>query len=225
MGFAGKSIGPAFPSNRVAFAAQDPKSSVQTFLLAAHRVTIAAMEAHGQRDQRLGDLARDAQRGDQEALERLCIELQGLVRGFFWNKFQDKTLVEELSQETYVRMLKNFRHLRDPLKVRGFVTKVAYHVSQDHLRQKYRRREESLEPLLEKGARVEPVAPDGERTVQSLALENALSELPEKSRQILLLKVEGRKYEEIADSLGISVSGVKMQVKRSLERLRESVFL
>ena len=54
------------------------------------------MEDGNDRDRRLGELADAAQRGDGDALGRLCTELQRLVRGFFWNKFQSQELVDEL---------------------------------------------------------------------------------------------------------------------------------
>ena len=195
-----------------------------TFVTASRRSTIAAVEIN--RDQQLRELADAAHGGDGEALERLCTELQRFVRGFFWNKFQDAELVDELTQETYLRMLKNFQHLRDTSRVRAFVAKVAFHVSQDHLRRKYRSREESLEPLLERGADpVDPTTSGQARVVNSAALESALAELPEKAQQILILRTEGLKYDEISERTGLSVSGVKMQVKRSMEKLRGSVFL
>ena len=179
-----------------------------------------------ERDQVLAELAAAARSGDKDALESLCKELQSCVRGFFWNKFQDDELVDELTQETYLRMLKSFGNLRDPSRVRAFVTKVAFHVSQDHLRRKYRVREESLDALLESGSkRIQGYAPDADRVLNQVDLEKALSELSYKARQILLLKVDGFKYEEISSQLGLSVSGVKMQVKRSLERIRGTVFV
>ncbi len=54
-------------------------------------------------------------------------------------------------------------------------------------------------------------------------LTEALNKLSEKSREIILLKSQGYDYEEISEQMGLSVSGVKMQVKRTLEQLRFSL--
>ena len=54
-------------------------------------------------------------------------------------------------------------------------------------------------------------------------LERALAELPDKARQIILLRAEGHKYEEISAQVGLTVSGVKMQVKRNLEKLKTAL--
>ena len=56
-------------------------------------------------------------------------------------------------------------------------------------------------------------------------MQKALAQLPEKSRHILTMKSNGYSYEEIAAETELSVSGVKMQVKRSIEQLKFSVFI
>ena len=48
--------------------------------------------------------------------------------------------------------------------------------------------------------------------------------IPEKTRKILLLKAEGYKYEEIAEKMNLTLSGVKMQIKRSIEKLQIQLF-
>ena len=53
----------------------------------------------------------------------------------------------------------------------------------------------------------------------------ALKNLPEKSQLILKLQSEGYKYSEIAKMLGLSESAVKMQVKRSVEKLQFTLLM
>lgn len=164
----------------------------------------------------LAGLLVRAQSGDADALERLCSELDGYMRGFFARKFDDPGTVDDLVQETHLRFLKSIAAVREPARLRGFVAKVAVHVMQDHLRARYRRREEALS---EGSALVaEDDAPDS--AVEQADLERAMARLSEKSRHVLALKSEGFKYEEIAEQLELSVSAVKMQVKRSVEQLR-----
>ena len=43
------------------------------------------------------------------------------------------------------------------------------------------------------------------------------------SRRILLMRADGYKYEEISAKTDLSVSGVKMQVKRNLAKLRSAL--
>jgi len=169
----------------------------------------------------LAKLLRKAQKGDKDSLQKLCIEIDIIMRNYFQMKFHDSSLIDDLSQETQLRMLKNLSSIKEPMKIKNFVLKVSFHVVQDFFRQKYRKQEEEL---IEETHSSEQIR-TSELIVNKLDLERAMSNLPEKTQQILKLKADGFKYEEISEAVNISVSGVKMQVKRGLERLKKSLFL
>ncbi|MFQ5751357.1 MAG: RNA polymerase sigma factor [bacterium] len=174
----------------------------------------------------LAHLLRKAQAGDRASLQLLCIELERYLRGFFWQRFQDNAIVDDLCQESYIRLLKNLEQIRDKMKLKSFVAKVALHVIQDHLRQKYRQKEEELEGYSKEEKQSEGTKLDiidgsfDDCILSKVDLEAALNQLPEKSRNIIIMKSQGYNYEEISAEMGLTVSGVKMQVKRSMEQLR-----
>ena len=130
----------------------------------------------------------------------------------------NKHVVDELCQETFLRFLKNLRNVRERMSLRGFIVKIAIHVTQDYFRKKYRRPEEELI-----GDRVSPAADPAEAVLRRVDLQKALEGLPEKSRRILLMRADGYKYEEISAETKMSVSSVKMQVKRNLAKLRSAL--
>jgi RNA polymerase sigma-70 factor (ECF subfamily) len=180
--------------------------------------------------EKLAQLLQNAQQGDRSSLQELCKELEKYIRGYFRQKFRNDDIVNDLAQETYIRLLGNLATVQEPMKLRSFVVKVAIHVTQDYFRQKYRRKEESIENSLATTSYQESDLPEeiehagsSDRILSRLDLENALSQLPEKSRQIVLMSADGYKYEEIAAELELSVSGVKMQIKRSMEKLRATL--
>ena len=182
------------------------------------------------RQKTLSQLLPKAQRGDKAALNLLCQELDGYIRGFFRQKFRDSSTVDDLCQETHLRLLRSLPTVREPTKLRGFVVKVAVHVTQDYFRAKYRRREDPLDDNLATDSSIQSGAPAGRASLggstpilEQVDLETALSLLPEKGRRIILMKAEGYKYEEIASETGLTVSGVKMQVKRCIELLRSAL--
>jgi RNA polymerase sigma-70 factor (ECF subfamily) len=52
-------------------------------------------------------------------------------------------------------------------------------------------------------------------------LQDAINKLPERCRQIFIMsRIEGKKYQEIADELGISVNTVENQMSIALRKLR-----
>ncbi len=176
----------------------------------------------------LKQLFQQARGGDAAALQALCLELQASVREVFQRKFQDRAVIDDLCQETFVRFLGNIDHVKEAGKLRGFACKVAFHVLQDHFREKYRSTEESL-PTEYAGSEQVPGQTSGpaaadtsesDRLIGELDLEEAMRQLSPKSREIMILKSQGFNYDEIAAQVDLSVSGVKMQVKRSLEYLR-----
>jgi DNA-directed RNA polymerase specialized sigma24 family protein len=63
-------------------------------------------------------------------------------------------------------------------------------------------------------------AGDSRKNAVSSSLGREVNQIPERSRKILMMKTQGYKYEEISAEMGLTVSGVKMQIKRSIEQLR-----
>jgi len=172
----------------------------------------------------LSQLLEKAQAGDSTALHLLCKELEGHIRGYFSQKFQNKAIVDDLCQETYLRLLNNLLLIRKKMKLKSFVVKVALHVAQDYLRKKYRNIEVHKNNSKEMIKEVVRDNQNDTRILNGLDLENALNQLPEKSRNILMMKTQGYNYEEISAEMGLSESGVKMQVKRGLEQLRNFLY-
>ncbi len=166
------------------------------------------------------------QKGDQKALELLCRSLEEIMRGYFKAKFFDKAVVDDLCQETYIRLLRTLPTIQEPMKLKNFVLKVSFHVMQTHFRKKYSGVEEvsgrDIDGDSTRESFVDHIHSHApmDNLPQRMDMQQALGELPEKTREILLLKADGYKYEEIAETLGISVSGVKMQVKRGMEKLK-----
>ena len=167
--------------------------------------------------QRLAELLGKATRGDKAALNALCGELEPPLQRYFGRRFNNPDIVSELCQETFIRFLKNLPNVRESMSLRGFAIKIAIHVTQDYFRKKYRHPEDV--ELEERATEENPA----DSILQRIDLQNALNALPEQSRRILLMRADGYKYEEISERLDLSVSGVKMQVKRNLERLRSAL--
>ena len=163
--------------------------------------------------------------------------LIGLARGFLYAGAQNLLVsLWEVNDLSTARLMTDFYIFfnegggkEESLRAAklAMIEKDPIHITQDHLRKKYRQREESLEASYqsEEGQatrlKAEPIDVE---ILNKLDLEAALKQLPEKSRLILQLKSHGYKYKEIAEQVGISDSGIKIQVKRSIEQLRKILF-
>lgn len=178
----------------------------------------------------LSDLLKSAQKGDKTSLDLLCRELETHMRGFFKKKFENQAVVDDLAQEAYLRLLHSLDKIREPEKLRGFVTKIVVHVSNDYLREKYRNKEEEFERYIDsadeqfkKHDKTTEAYDSTEKILDNIDINRALDLVSEKSRSILLLKIDGYKYDEIAEMVGLSVSGVKMQVQRAVIQLKNNL--
>lgn len=179
----------------------------------------------------LAALFRKSQAGDRRALQQLCSEIEGILRPYFRSRFRNQALVNDLCQESYLRLLNNFNKVDEPLKLKAFVLKIAFHVMQDHFRKKYQRAEEefveaptSREEFGRFRQQVESTDSPDDSPIEKMDLEMSLNSLPGKTRTILALRNDGYKFEEIAENLDLSVSAVKMQYKRGMEKLKILLF-
>lgn len=162
----------------------------------------------------LAHLVRRAQQGDREAESRLLSALEPVVRAFFLKRVGRHADLDDLVQNTLLRVFRGVQEIQDGARVRGFALKAALFELQDLFRGRYGAREATLSPdTPEQG-----VIPREEGL--GIDIERALDQLGGKARTIVELKVLGYKYEEIAAQVGTTEAAVKMQVKRALERLR-----
>lgn len=151
---------------------------------------------------------------EQELIEFFNDRNPHLLRYLSWQVNCPHT-AEELAQETYVRFLKQSspRGISD---LNAFLFTIAANLARDHLRSRQRAREHlPLEDDL-----VDP-GPSTEELVESQCLERALlealSNLPEKTREVLLLyRVDGLRYRDIAERLGISERTVEYHLRQAL---------
>lgn len=168
----------------------------------------------------LADLLMRCRDGDNKSKEILCKKIEKILRAYFYNKFGDSGIIDDLCQDVQLKLLKNISSIKDPTKLRQFVTKVAMHVSSDHLRNRYRGKENTKE--LDNAAQnihTETVL------INHINLMNGLSQVGIKTRRALLMWADGYNMKEISERSGASVSAVKMQIKRGLENLRVKFYL
>lgn len=131
---------------------------------------------------------------------------------------RDVETAEEVVQDTFVAMHGRWRRLREPDKALAYLRQCVVNRSRSVLRHRgVRARRVPAPPLKGPGSDAEVMA--GERRTQVL---DALRELPERQREVLVLRYYLDLSEaEIAETLGISRGAVKSHASRGAARLRE----
>ena len=140
----------------------------------------------------------------------------------------------DLSQEVWIRVYRNIKRLQEPVKFRGWLSRIATNLFYDELRKRKRNSQPlSLDAprMLEDGELDWEIAADAPGPAEELAtqefyeqLRQAIADLPEVFRTTIVLReIEGMAYEEIAEITGVSLGTVKSRIARARQRLQEQL--
>ncbi len=170
----------------------------------------------------LSVLVQLAQTGNAEALERLCCELRKQIEYPLKSTFKDPEVVKDLAQETYLRLLKGFQSVKEPVKIRHFVAAITLSVMNDYFRRRSNKKIITVEnlphtsrPLAEYESR------DEEAVHNKISIAEILGQVANSvDRSILERRLEGRSFKEISSSLSITEGAAKMRFKRAVDHLK-----
>jgi RNA polymerase sigma-70 factor (ECF subfamily) len=175
--------------------------------------------------------------GDAAAFEVLVTRHQGPVFRFFLRHVGDLETAEDLTQETFIRVVHNRAGFRSGAKFTTWVYTIARNLSVDEMRRRRYRRHRSLdEPLPGRdGGRTrtlgdvvgDPTAntESGAADIETrAALERALGTLPTEQREVFCLReMGGLSFQEIADVVQCNENTVKSRMRYALERLHAAL--
>jgi RNA polymerase sigma-70 factor (ECF subfamily) len=171
--------------------------------------------------------------GQEAAYRELLRRYERPVFSLIYRMVRNRELAEDLSQETFIKVLNALTTYRPEFKFSSWVFKIANNAAIDHLR---RRELDTLSlegsPHADTAEKIEATALQiGERAESALdavvnkelgsEIEQAIASLrPEYRTCILLRHVEGRPYEEIAEILNLPLGTVKTYIHRARNELR-----
>jgi RNA polymerase sigma-70 factor (ECF subfamily) len=158
--------------------------------------------------------------GDVDKLGMLFDKHQRHLYNFFLKQTGNRSLSEDLVQDVFLRILKYRHTYRAEGKFMTWMFSIAHNVKNDHYRRKTLPRKQ-IEDDDVAAPEPDPLKELEEKECSERLLE-ALSSLPEKKREVLLLsRYEDLKYEEIARIQGCRVGTVKARVHWALKELTE----
>jgi RNA polymerase sigma factor (sigma-70 family) len=167
------------------------------------------------------ELMERFQDGDSRALDALFDRHASGVHAFLARMVQDRALADDLLQTTFLSVVRSADRYQRGLKVVPWLLTIAGNAARDTLRRK--RLQVEVMSDEEDGslpdAAVEPAMSDpGQRR----RIEQAFSKLPAQQRECVVLhKLEGLSFEQIAQMLDISETAARIRAHRGYERLRE----
>jgi RNA polymerase sigma-70 factor (ECF subfamily) len=174
----------------------------------------------------IDDTIARVRRGDTDALADLLSQYQHRLYRFLARLVQDPPTAEDLSQQTWLRVMQKIGKYNARSKFDTWLFSVAHNLAIDHLR---RRRDGSLDVPDETRAtpaeRLVSRSPDPLEQLldweRGTVLASAVNGLPAIHREVISLRFEeGMKLGQIADIAGVPLSTVKSRLLRALESLR-----
>ena len=140
------------------------------------------------------------------------------LRSFLLQRVSDDQVADDLLQETFVRIHRKLGELDDVQRINSWVFQIARNLVIDHYRSKSRAALELADELEANN--------DGANLNELVAgwLPQMISQLPDTYREAVeLYELQGVSQQEIADKLGLSLSGAKSRVQRGREKLKETL--
>ena len=161
-------------------------------------------------------LLRSLAKGHGEALEPLYRRTRAAVYGFALSICCNMHDAEDITQQTYLRVLDAAERYRYEGKPMAWILTITKNLSRSHLRTSARMaptRETDWEAMLEAHERLTPE--------DRLTIRDLIEQLSERERQIVLLRAAGGlKHREIAQLLELPLSTVLSSYQRSIQKLR-----
>ena len=176
-------------------------------------------------------------RGDAMAYERLVAEQSNDVYALLYRLTSDPEEARDLTQETFLRAFQSIERFRGDASLKTWIYRIAINQARNRWRWWRRRRRDATisldatdvnheRPLAatlpsDKSPSPEQQTLDREREGQ---LRDALCGLRRSYREAVILRdVEGFSYEEIAQTLQISIGTVKSRISRGRLELRRQL--
>ena len=159
-------------------------------------------------------------RRDSQVYEVVFKKYYPLLVVFVVRHIGDEDVAKDIVQDIFFKLFERGHSLPDNFQLKSWFYRVARNAAVDYLR--HLQVEDKYKFLMAEGMIHIPDI-DEEIDEQVYAKVNlAIESLPEQCRLIIKLNVlEGKKYQEIAEELGITINTIRTQVSRGYKKLRE----
>src|SRR6478672_12473037 len=157
------------------------------------------------------DVLRRAQRGDERAFAQILRAYETTIFNYVYRIVGDRALAEDLTQEVFVRVFQALPRFSLRCKFTTWLFQVTKNRVLDELRARERRPHGVVS--IEDAPQLEVLDQPVERAEAIDALWHAIDGLPIDLKMALLLRdVVGLSYNEIADSLEVTLATVKWRI-------------
>lgn len=156
--------------------------------------------------------------GDSKSFDELVKRYYPESYRFFSRMVWDPMDVDDLCQETYLRVFKGLGKFRQESQFSTWLYRISINVANSYFRK------QRLAQILAFGTKVEAVHSDGSDENLSFRKElwNAIAKLPKKQKMVLILRTfQQLTFKEVAGVIGMSENSAKVNYHHAIKRLKE----
>jgi RNA polymerase sigma-70 factor (ECF subfamily) len=154
---------------------------------------------------------------NHHSTEDLFKSFGGRLRQFIHSRVSDASAADDILQDVFLKIHSRVETLQDETKLESWIFQITRNAITDHYR--------TQRPAERLSAAFEPYdMPPEESAIEKLSpgIREMIDSLPSHYREALLLtEYEGLSQKDLADRLGISISGAKSRVQRARAMLRD----
>ena len=174
------------------------------------------------------ELVRQTLRGDQAAFERLVERYQGRLFALTRNYTRNAVEIEDIVQDTFLKAFKRLDSFDHRSSFYTWIYRIATNTILDVLKRRGRSPVQTVEDpeLVGEVAPVEMPAPSARLESEEVAVvtREVLDHLPDIFKSVLVMReFHGLAYQEIADTLGISIGTVESRLFRARARFKDKL--
>ena len=173
------------------------------------------------------DLMRRCREGDMSAFELIVLRYKDAIFNFIYHFVADYHRAQDISQETFLRVLRNVDRYKSRNSFKTWLYKIAVNLCKNELRDRSRHRTLSLDDPamdIESLSGDHYITPDRayEREELRRLVKDAVGSLPEDQRMAIIMReYQDLSYEEIASALNCSLGAVKSKIYRARQNIKK----
>jgi RNA polymerase sigma-70 factor (ECF subfamily) len=166
------------------------------------------------------ELMHNVSQGNLDAMTYIFERYNVRLYNFYFQMIKDSAVCEDLTQNVFLKVIK-YKHSYKGGKFVSWIFKIARNLFYDHYQEQKKTQEfESIEDVT---GELDDEVIEREEELNHLA--KALSCLNEKDKELIVMnRIDGIKYDQIAEIVGSNTTAVKTKIHRIIKKLRVNYF-
>jgi RNA polymerase sigma factor (sigma-70 family) len=158
--------------------------------------------------------------GNLDAMTYIFDRYQVRLYNFYYQKVKDVAVCEDLTQNVFLKVIK-YKHSYKGGKFVSWIFKIARNLFYDHYQEQ--KKTQPFENIDDVSSELNEESIEKEEEVSHLM--KVLNNLSDTDKELIIMnRIEGIKYEQIAEIIGSNTIAVKTKIHRIVKKLRTNYF-